>query len=57
VWNPGRGIDDAIRLVKGADDPDEAMGRVAHACTSDQRWVVIDLTTMNVVASGPPTGD
>ena len=54
VWHPGRGIDDAIRLVKAADDQDEAVGLVAPACREDQRWAVIDLTTMDVVASGPP---
>jgi hypothetical protein len=54
VWHPGVDIDDdAIRMVKAADDPDEATGLVASACLDNQRWAVIDLTTMSVVASGP----
>jgi hypothetical protein len=57
VWYPGVAIDEAIRLVKAADDPDEAMSLVARACAEDQRWAVIDLTTMNVVASGPSSTD
>jgi hypothetical protein len=57
VWHPGVDIDDAIRMVKAADDPDEATGLVASACLEDQRWAVIDLTTMSVVASGPASHD
>jgi hypothetical protein len=57
MWHPGVGIDDAIRLVKGADDQEEAVRFVAPVCPSDQRWAVIDLTTMHVVASGPPSHD
>ena len=53
MWYPGVGIDDAIRLVKAADDPAEAIGLVASACPADQRWAVVDLTTMSVVACGP----
>jgi hypothetical protein len=53
VWRPGVDIEDAIRMVKAADNPDEATGLVASACLEDQRWAVIDLTTMSVVASGP----
>jgi hypothetical protein len=54
VWHPGIDIDDdAIRLVRAADDPDEATGVVASVCLENQRWAVIDLTTMSVVASGP----
>jgi len=53
VWHPGVGIDDAIRLVRAADDPEEAMGLVAPGCREDQRWAVVDLTTMSVVAAGP----
>jgi hypothetical protein len=57
VWHPGAEIDDAIRLVKAADDPEEAVGRVASLCPEDQRWAVVDLATMNVVASGPASRD
>jgi hypothetical protein len=57
VWRPGVDIEDAIRLVKAADDPDEATGLVAPVCPEDQRWAVIDLTTMSVVASGPASHD
>jgi hypothetical protein len=57
LWHPGVAFDDAIRLVKGADDPEEAMALVAPACTEDQRWAVVDLTTMDVVASGPVLRD
>jgi hypothetical protein len=54
VWHPGVDIDDdAIRLVKATDDQDEATGLVASACLENQRWAVIDLTSMSVVASGP----
>jgi hypothetical protein len=57
MWHPEAGIDDAIRLVKGADDQEEAVRFVAPVCPSDQRWAVIDLTTINVVASGPASCD
>ncbi len=57
VWHPGAGIDDAIRLVKAADDQEEAVRFVAPVCPEDQRWAVVDLTTMNVVASGPASPD
>jgi hypothetical protein len=57
VWRPGVDIDHAIRLVKAADDPDEAKGLVLSACRGDQRWAVVDLITMRVVASGPVSHD
>jgi hypothetical protein len=53
LWRPGVEIDDAIRLVKAVDDPEEAMSLVVSGCHDDQRWAIVDLTTMNVVASGP----
>jgi hypothetical protein len=57
MWHPGAGIDDAIRLVMAADDQEEAVRLVAPVCPQDQRWAVVDLTTMNVVASGPVSLD
>ena len=52
IWRPATDIDDAIRLVRAFDDPSEAVRLVEPACAFDQRWAVVDLATMSVVASG-----
>jgi hypothetical protein len=52
LWDASADIDDAIRLVKAFADPQGAINLVASSRQDGQRWAVVDLRTMNVVAQG-----
>ena len=45
-------LDNAIRVVKTFDDPQDAIRQMAPACQDGERWAVVDLTVMRVVAKG-----
>ena len=57
LWHATADIDDAIRMVRAFPDADEAVRVVAPACDSNQKWAVVDLATMSVVASGSASDD
>jgi hypothetical protein len=52
LWETGVEVHEAIRAVKVFPDADDAIAYVAPACTTGQRWAVVDLVTMAVVAEG-----
>jgi hypothetical protein len=53
-WEAQAGLEDAIRLVKACHDPNDAVRVASDSCQAEERWAVIDLRTMHVLASGPP---
>ena len=52
LWEASADIDNAIRLVKTFHDPQDAILVVAPTCQDGERWAVVDLTLMRVVAKG-----
>jgi hypothetical protein len=52
LWEMSADIDDAICLAKGFDNPDDAIQLLGSNCEDGQRWAVVDLASMRVVASG-----
>jgi hypothetical protein len=54
LWDVAADLNDAIRLVKGVADPMDAIRLVAASCQDGQRWAVVDLQRMTVVAEGNP---
>jgi hypothetical protein len=52
VWQASADIDNAIRLVRTFHDPQDAILGVARTCQDGQRWAVVDLTLMRVIAKG-----
>jgi len=53
-WEAGADLEDAIRLVKACDDPAAAVQLASRACPAGERWAVVDLSTMSVVAAKFP---
>jgi hypothetical protein len=53
-WEDQASLEDAIRLVKACHDPNDAVRVASSSCRAEERWAVVDLTTMSVLASGPP---
>ena len=51
-WTCDAEMHDAIRAVKAFPDPNDAVRFVAPACQEGERWAVVDLATMSVVAGG-----
>jgi hypothetical protein len=45
-------VNHAIRAVKAFADPNDAIQYVAPTCGQGERWAVVDLSTMTVVAEG-----
>ena len=52
-WESEVQLDDAIRLVRACHDPNDAVRLASGACAEGERWAVVDLSTMQVLASGP----
>ena len=52
VWDALANIDDAIKVVKAFDNPDDARRLAALTCGDGQRWAVVHLETKRVVAQG-----
>ena len=52
VWEATADLDDAIRAVQTFDDPQDAIRQMVPTCQDGERWAVIDLTVMRVVAKG-----
>ena len=52
VWEASADIDSAIRVVRAFADPQDAILSVAPNCLDGERWAVVDLTVMRVVAKG-----
>jgi hypothetical protein len=52
LWDAVADIDAAIRVVKRFDNPQEAVRLVAPCCAVGQKWAVVDLISMRVVAKG-----
>ena len=52
-WESDAGLDDAIRLVRACHDANDAVRLASGACRDGERWAVVDLQTMRVLASGP----
>jgi hypothetical protein len=52
LWEASADLDHAIRTVKTFDNPDDAIRLVAPTCEDGERWAVVDLQTMDVVAKG-----
>ena len=51
-WKADVAIDDAIEMVRGFDDREEAVAYASKACRVAERWAVVDLTLMTVTARG-----
>jgi len=51
-WTPLLGLDEAITMVRGLDDRDEAISLASSRCGSGECWAVVDLASMRVVARG-----
>src|ERR1700722_16921478 len=52
LWDASADLDTAIRFVKSFDNPQDAIGLMAHDCKDGERWAVVDLAIMRVVARG-----
>jgi hypothetical protein len=53
-WESQASLEDAILLVKACQDPNDAVRVASDSCRAEDRWAVVDLATMSVLASGPP---
>jgi hypothetical protein len=52
LWEASADLDNAVRVVKTFDNPQDAIRLVAPECKDGERWAVVDLTIMRVVAKG-----
>jgi hypothetical protein len=52
-WETEAHLDDAIRMVRACHYASEAVQLASGACAAGERWAVIDLETMKVLATGP----
>jgi hypothetical protein len=52
LWEASADLDSAIRVVKSFDNPQDAIRLVAPDCQDGERWAVVDLTIMRVIAKG-----
>jgi hypothetical protein len=53
LWEPAGEIDRSISFVHNYDNPNEAIRQLSERCGRAERWAVVDLETLGVVASGP----
>jgi hypothetical protein len=51
-WETQASLEDAIRLVKACNDPGDAVRVASDSCRAEERWAVVDLRTMSVLATG-----
>jgi hypothetical protein len=51
-WRPSAPLDDAIRAVRGFDDPDAAVRFIQPTCGPEERWAVVELKPMRIIAAG-----
>jgi hypothetical protein len=42
-------------MVEAFDDPDTAVARVVAVCAAGQKWAVVEIPGMRIVASSAPT--
>lgn len=52
VWESGLEINDAIVAAKAFPDANGAYRYIAPLCGAAERWAVVDLATMTVIAEG-----
>lgn len=52
-WESDASLDDAIRMVRACDYASDAVQLASGACAAGERWAVVDLQTMKVLATGP----
>jgi hypothetical protein len=56
VWEHAAELDDSISFVRTFDNPNDAIRQLVPRCGRGQRWAVVDLNTMGIVATGHPPG-
>jgi hypothetical protein len=52
AWEAGPDVDHSIWFVATFDNPSEAMDHVAGLCHRRDRWAVVDLNTLGIMATG-----
>jgi hypothetical protein len=52
LWTESATLDDAIDKVRAFHDLNDAVDFVRPSCTRGQRWAVVDLNDLTVVATG-----
>ncbi|MBV9661473.1 MAG: hypothetical protein JO337_09975 [Acidimicrobiales bacterium] len=54
LWEASANMDDAIRMVEAFADPDSAISRLTTVCSPGQKWAVVEIPGMRIVASSGP---
>jgi hypothetical protein len=52
LWDDTAELDDSISFVRTFDSPDDAVRQLVPRCRLGERWAVIDLNTLGIVATG-----
>jgi hypothetical protein len=52
VWEHAAELDDSIIFVETFDNPNDAIRQVVPRCRGGERWAVIDLNSLGIVATG-----
>ena len=52
AWEAGADVDQSIWFVATFDSPSDAIHHVTGLCNRGDRWAVVDLNTLGVMATG-----